>query len=256
MQLDPDPKMFLEADEEESADTLKDLMLVVWRRLWVIVLSATVIAVVSAGVSYTQTPMYEGSIKILVGQEQRDGVPAGNLGQDVQGLQQLTLTMAEAVATIPVARAVIEDLNLSLTPEEFLSRLTVQQVTNTQFISVSYSDTDPERAQQVASAVGDQFSTQVSEVSASANSITAIVWERSEVSDTPVSPRPIRNGLLGLALGGLLGVALVFVIEYLDDAWRSPTEVERISGVPNFGVIRAFDFSKAKSRAASKKGVR
>jgi capsular polysaccharide biosynthesis protein len=78
-------------------------------------------------------------------------------------------------------------------------------------------------------------------VSPSANAITATVWERAAVPDSPVSTNPLRNALLGLLLGGMLGLGLAFLLEYLDDSWRSPEEVEQVSGVPTFGAIRTFE---------------
>jgi len=235
--------------EDEYILSLGDLLRVIRRRLWVIALVAAVLTGAAVGLSFLQTPMYEGSIKILVGQNQSSDVPT-NLGSDVQGLQQLTQTMAEAVNTLPVAEAVIERLDLQTTPEKFLENLSVQQVASTQFIEVSYTDPNPEMAQQVANAIGDEFSGQVSEVSPSANAITATVWERAAVPDSPVSPNPVRNGLLALALGLMLGVGLAFLLEHLDDSWRSPEEVEQISGVPTFGIIPEFNVPKSKKKGA------
>jgi capsular polysaccharide biosynthesis protein len=60
------------------------------------------------------------------------------------------------------------------------------------------------------------------------------------VPDEPVSPNPVRNGILALALGLMLGVGLAFLLEYLDDSWRSPEEVEHITGVPTFGTIPEY----------------
>jgi capsular polysaccharide biosynthesis protein len=47
-------------------------------------------------------------------------------------------------------------------------------------------------------------------------------------------------------LGGILGLGLAFLLENLDDSWRSPEEVELVSGVPTFGVIPVYEFSKGK----------
>ena len=74
----------------------------------------------------------------------------------------------------------------------------MEQVPNTQWIEVHYTDSSPERAQRVANAVGDVFSKQVSEVSSSANAITATVWERAVVPGEPVTPNPVRYSLLAL----------------------------------------------------------
>jgi capsular polysaccharide biosynthesis protein len=248
MRAEPPPKTPVEAAEEEDVLSLGELLRILWRRLWVIALVSIVLTAAAVGYSLGQTPIYEASIKILVGQEQRADTPS-QLGSDVMGLQQLTQTVADLIATRPVAEAAIERLGLQMSPEDFLENLSVQQVANTQTIEVSYKDSDPERAQRIANTVGEVFSDQVSEVSPSANAITATLWERAAVPDEPVSPKPVRNGLLALLLGLMLGAGLAFLLEYLDDTWRSPEELEQVSGRPNFGAIPEFKVVKGKKGA-------
>jgi capsular polysaccharide biosynthesis protein len=233
-------QMSIESVEDEDTVYVEDFLRVIWRRLWVIALMAILFTGAAVGFSITQTPVYEASIKILVGQEQSSAGPV-NLENDVQGLQQFTQTVAEIVPTRPVAEEVIRRLNLWTTPKEFLRNMSAERVTETQVVEVSYKDTDPERAQEVVNTIGEVFSEQVAEVSPSANAITATVWERAAVPDSPVSTNPLRNALLGLLLGGMLGLGLAFLLEYLDDSWRSPEEVEQVSGVPTFGAIRTFE---------------
>jgi len=225
--------------EGEYILSLRDFLRVIRRRLWIIGLVAIVLTGAAVGFSLAQTPMYEASIKILVGQERGTSeTPVG-----VYDLQQLSRTMAGGVASRPVAEAVIRQQDLRITTNEFLEKhLSVEQEPETQWIQVNYRDSNPETAQRVANAVGDVFSKQISEVSPSANAITATVWERAVVPDEPVSPNPIRNGLLALVLGLMIGVGLAFLVEYLDDSWRSPEEMEQISGAPTFGIIPELNF--------------
>jgi hypothetical protein len=42
-----------------------------------------------------------------------------------------------------------------------------------------------------------------------------------------VSPKPVRNGILGLFLGLILGVGLAFLVDYMDDTLRSREDFER-----------------------------
>jgi len=205
-----------------------------------------VVAVTGAavGVSSVQTPVYQASIKILMEQEQLGTAP-GSLGGDVQGLQQLTQTMPEGIKSRPIAEAVIQQLDLQMTTGDLLENLSAKQISPTQFIRVDYRDSSPQRAQQVANAVGDAFSEQISDVGPSTGTITANVWERAEVPTVPVSPNFGLNIGLALVIGLILGVALAFLLEYLDDSWRSPEEVEQISGVPALSIVPAFDTSKS-----------
>lgn len=245
MSAGPVSGMPADTSEDEYILSLGDLLQVIWKRLWAIILMAVLLTGAAVGYSFGQTPIYEASIKILVGQEGRSNVPGG-LGGEVQGLQQITLTMAEAVNSRPVAQAVIKKLKLDITPEEFLANMTVEQVGTTQFIQVDYRDPDPRKARRVANAIGEVFSEEVSKVSPSANSITATLWERAVAPADPASPNLLLNGLLALMLGLMLGVGLAFLLEYLDDSWRSPEEVEQISGVPTFGIIPEFKVPKLK----------
>jgi len=197
------------------------------------------------GFGLIQTPVYEGSIVILIGQEE----PTDNAGQlqgEIAGLQQITQTMVEGVASRPIANAVIERLGLQTTPGEVQKNLRAEQIGATQFIKVDYIDASPEEAQRIANTVGEVFSEQVSEVSPSASSIRAEVWQWAEVPDKPVSPKPRRDGLIALAVGVLLGVALAFLLEHLDDRWGSFEEVERILKVPAFGAIPEYKVPRGK----------
>ena len=231
--------------EGEHAVPLKDLFGTIWKRLWVVLLVAGVLTGAAVGFSLAQTPMYESSIEILVGQKE-NAPESYNLQGDVLGLQQITQTMVRAVGSRPVAETVIERQGLQITTQEFLeNRLSVEPVAETQFIEVRYKDPDPRRAQRTADAVGEVFSEQVSKVSPSANAVTATVWEPAALPGEPVSPNPVRNGLLALALGLMLGVVLAFLLEFLDDRWHSPEEMERVSGVPTFGLIPEFKAYKA-----------
>jgi capsular polysaccharide biosynthesis protein len=233
--------------EGEHVFSLRDLLRVIQKRIWVVVLVAVICVGVGVGFSLLQTPMYESSIKILIGQERaKTDTPREDVA-DVVGLQQLTQTMAEGVHSRPVAESAIRQLNLSMAPEDLLANLRSEQVPRTQFVRVTYTDSSPQRAQQVANTLGDVFSKQVTDSSPSASTITATVWERAVTPDKPASPNPGRTAFLMLVLGLILGVGLGFLLERLDDRWRSPEEAERVSGVPTFGVIPEFTAISPKS---------
>jgi len=206
------------------------------RWFWIVLLVIGACAGTALGLSLQQTPMYQASIKVLVGQAQgiaEDPTQASNL-------QLLTVTLGEAVATYPVAQSVVEDLNLEMSPSDLIANTNVEVIPQTQFIEISYTDSDPQRAQRIANGIGDAFSKQVAGVSPNVSGITATVWEPAVVPRSPISPNPVRNVLIAVVLGSILGVGLAFLLEYRDNSWRSPEEVERISGIPTIGVIPQF----------------
>jgi len=231
--------------ERRNTPSPRDLLRVLWRRLWVIVLVAIVLMGSATGFSLLQAPTYEASVTLFIGQKATDD--STNLSGNVEGVQQLTTTMTEAVTTLPVAQGVVEELDLSSrNAEGLLENLSAEQQIETSLIEVTYRDTDPQRAQLVANTVGQVFSEQVEELSPRASGVTATVLEPAVAPETPVNPDPLRNGLLALVFGVLLGAGLAFLLEYLDDSWSSPEEVERVSGVPTFGIIPEFEVLESK----------
>jgi succinoglycan biosynthesis transport protein ExoP len=169
------------------------------RTLLVVAVVLVAMAVTSA--SLQQAPTYEASAQVLVAFQQRHGqletIP-------IVSLQQLAQTMIPAIDSRPVAEEVIQRLGLQTKPAELLDNLTVEQVEGTQFIRLTYEDTDPVRAQQIANTVGEVSSEFSSERSAAGSKITATVWEKAAVPESLVSPHPLRNGLFTLVIGLVL----------------------------------------------------
>lgn len=246
------PEIHEETSQDEELLSVRDILQVLRRRLWVILLLALISAAAAVGFSLLKTPVYEASISVLVGQDQ--GVVTEDAAA-ATGLSQVAQTMAELAHTRTVADEVIQEMDLSVTPEQFLANLSVEQTAETQIIQISYADPDPELAAEVANTTGEIFSDQVSEVSSEANAVTATLWERASTPDSPSSPQPVRNGALALVMGLMLGVGLAFLLEHLDDSWRSPEEAEKVSGVPTFGVIRTFEVPKESPKKSSNKEI-
>ena len=241
--------------QDEYILSLGSLVRVLWKRLWVIALVVIVVVGAAVGLSLAWPPTYQASIKLLVGQNEST-VGESNLGSDVSGLQQFTSTLTTVVDSSPVAEATIRRLDLQITPGNFLDNLSAEQVSGTQVIEVSYEDSSPERVQKVVNTVGSVFSEQVSEISANNGGVTAIVWETAAVPTRPESPDLRLNILVALVMGTTLAVFLAFLMEYLDDSWQSPEEVEQISGAPTLAVIPEYEALNASAPKARKKASR
>jgi capsular polysaccharide biosynthesis protein len=177
-----------------------------WRSLYegnrvfrVLVITVVLAALGVTMASLQQTPKYEASAHVLVD----EGSP--------ETLQTIIVTMIVAIDSRPVAEDVIQRLGLRMEPAELLDKLTVEQIGDTsytRFIVLTYEDTDPVRAQQIVNTVGEVSSEHISKPSpvwpVSNLRATVSVWEKAAVPETPVSPHPLRNGLLTLVIGLML----------------------------------------------------
>ena len=173
---------------------------------------------VAVGVaSFLQTPEYEASAQVWV--DQKQGPQQTNLAgsgemilTDPKGLQALIGGMVNATGSRPVAKEVIGRLGLRMKPAELLDNLTVEQIESTSFIVLTYRGTDPVEATKIVNTVGEVSSELISDRSAAGSQLTANVYEEAIVPDSPVSPDPLRNGLLTLIVGLVLCAGTIFAL--------------------------------------------
>ncbi len=93
-----------------------------------------------------------------------------------------------------------------------------------------------QRAQDRLIALNSSFASLVAAMNVSStNSLTLVV--AAEPASSPSSPAIVLNTVLGIIAGVVLSVAVAFLLEYLDDAVRSPEEMQAISGLPALGSV-------------------
>lgn len=69
------------------------------------------------------------------------------------------------------------------------------------------------------------------------NTPNIVQIEAATVPEKPIRPLPMQNTLLGAAVGLMLAFGIAFLIEYMDDTLRSPTDVEQNLGVSVLGYV-------------------
>jgi capsular polysaccharide biosynthesis protein len=177
--------------------------------------ASLLIAVAVSVASLLQTPKYEASAQVLVGerspaQEMGSGkIQLIPLAPTPERVEKMSQAMAGAIDTRPVAQEALRRLGLKMSPEELLNKLVIEQVESTNFIRLSYEGTDPVQAKQIVNTVGEVSSERISQISAAGSNLTATVYEKAIVPTTPVSPTPARHGVITLVVGLGLSVGLM-----------------------------------------------
>jgi capsular polysaccharide biosynthesis protein len=185
---------------------------------------ALVAALVVTCYGLYQVPRYETSAEVLVGQKPPPSdcyhgiCPIPNAPKDDTSF---TVAVAKAIPTKPVARAVTKQLRLPRgSASKVVEHTSAKAEPGSMFVNISYTDRDPKRAQQITNTLAKVSSERISETSLGPHRITANVWEPAKFPDAPVSPNPIRNGLITLAIGLVLSMVVIAIREYLRDNYR------------------------------------
>lgn len=212
---------------------LSDYYRIISKRLWIIILAAVVGAAGALVLSRVQTPEYRSTIYLNVWPSRLDL----SLQQTIKGLMR---NYAGNITSRNTAAAVIERLQIPLTPEELRAKLTVRPVEEDFLLQIDVDDADPLLARDIAQTTAEVF----------VENIRAYMQEQDKRDRVEVSIRdyalPGRlhkpkwkiyvfvGGLLGL----LAGTALVFALRWLEaDVIRSDDDLEQQLGLAVLGVI-------------------
>lgn len=154
-----------------------------------------------------------------------------------------------------VTKQVVEKLGLNMNNNELAEKITVSAPKDTRFVQISVTDTNPERAAQIANMVREIASVQIRNLM----DVDAVnlVYE-AEVPGTPSSPNIIKNTLFAAVLGVIATVVVLVVVFLLDDTIRTEEDVERHLKLTVMGVIpiAAELESKNQMEAEKKKTAR
>ena len=277
------------APEPQQTD-LREYLRVLRSRKWQIVLVTLVVVGAAMFFTFRQTPLYEGTAKVLVN-------PVATTATNAAAPQRPNLeTERELIDSQAVASLVKKSTGAPETLDTLLRRLSVQVVTDTEVLLVAYRDPSPSTAARYANAfatgyVGFRTAQALSqfelaataaqqrigevqkamtelqgrinraapglketlqsqrdllvaqlgvleqrlldiESTSSVSQSGAQIVQDAEVPSKPVSPDPVRNGVLAVVAGLALGVGLAFLRERFDDRVKTRQEIERRTGAP------------------------
>ncbi|MGL6107373.1 YveK family protein [Romboutsia sp.] len=219
---------------EETID-LKEYIAIIRKKSPIIAIITVVAIAVSAAISFfLLSPVYQSKTTLIVSTNQPTEQQQVVTGDQLNVTQKLAITYGEIIKSRTVLEPVIEQLNLDLTYEEIANKITVSPVKDTQIISISVEDTNPKKAQDIANAIPGIFTAEAKRIT-NANSVEVIDAAVEPVN--PIKPNKVMNVAIAAVLGAMIGLFVVFVIEYMDKKIKTPQDIEKHLGLPLLGVV-------------------
>jgi capsular exopolysaccharide synthesis family protein len=138
---------------------LKQYLMLLRHWAWLLILGLVLGAGAGYGVAYYQTPVYQASTKILIMRAPEDATLVLSTLTD----QQYSQTFTELLVTRPVIDATTERLGYRVSA----GQIDVQRVRDAQIIEVTVTDSNPQRAAEIANTLVSVFLEQNDELQAS-----------------------------------------------------------------------------------------
>ena len=218
---------------EETVD-LREYFGIVKKRFWIVAL-ITIIAVVVSGVIsfFMLNPVYEAKSTLIVNTEKNEETQMIT-GDQFNVTQKLAVTYGEIIKSRAVLEDVIKNLKLDNEYEDLVKNVTVSPVKDTQIISISVQDTNKEKARDIANEIPKVFKKEAKRIT-KANDIQVI--DKAILPQSPIKPNKMMNMAIAAVLGAMIGLFVVFLIEYLDNKLKTPQDIEKHLGLSVLGVV-------------------
>ena len=207
--------------------TLEDIFLTLKKR-WLLIVSLVVIFAGVAGwyTSYTYFPMYTTTTTVLVN---RQDITLGlSSSSDFYIREDLLSTFQGIINSVKLRNEVAHRLET-----KNLGSVSVSS-DDSSIIRIKVTHADPELGAEVANMTAIVFQEMIKEMMYDMDSS---ILDEAVPSYAPQSMNLSTKVMIGAILGGMVGVGICFLREYLDKTVKSPKEVELILEIPIMGVI-------------------
>lgn len=201
------------------------------------------VCVAAAAILTLATPRKYQSTVLAVVNPKEVLLPITDLGYATQ-LDQLVVTYVDLVNQRPVWDLLIAD-GIPRSKDELLKEIAARREPGTTLVSITITDTDPDLALRIAQEIVPAFNQTLTQLDRSVRSpatgskLDALVpWSvPTERAKHAASPRATFNLAAGALAGIFLGLAIAFMLEYLDDRLRGRSDVRERLGLPLLGLI-------------------
>lgn len=214
--------------------SIRDLIRIVWRNKYLVVLMAFLAVAAAAYFVYTTPPSYEAETLVRVDRSSSD------IGEALAALsvsQRLAQTYARIVTTRALAARVAERMGGDYSPESVLAALSAQQVESLDLLRIRAKSGDAAEAARLSNATAVTLQAYVDEVSRGVQVERLLIVDPAVPPTAAAGPGSIMVLLAALAGGLLLGVGFALVIDFFQDHIVDNDELEAMTGLPILGVI-------------------
>ncbi|WP_088070470.1 YveK family protein [Gottfriedia luciferensis] len=201
-----------EIDVREYFDVIKS-------RFWIIIVFT--LLTTSAGYLYQKyysnyIPIYKSSTRIMI-----------NATNDLS-------TLAVMINDPTVLDKVNNNLQLNRSTDALANQLVVERIANSTVFSITAQDTNPAVASEIANETARVFKEEVSNL---LNFKNVQLLTPAKENPNPINQQSNKMIMIAFVLGIVISIALVFLLDSLDQTIKRQGEVEEILGVPVIGIV-------------------
>ncbi len=218
---------------EDNIISLKEILEILkrkWKLILIFTLSLTLVS--SIALFLLITPQYESTTKVFIGKEENQ--QEGYNISDIQMYQKLLKTYGEVIKTEDLIKKAIDKTGLAIKPREALENLTVVSVADTQILELKFKSSSPDEAVRLVSAIKYEFVKLSIDLVPNGN---IQILEEARFPLRAVSPNKNMGLAIAIVLGLFMGIGVAFLVEFLNNTYKSKDILEKELNIPVLGTI-------------------
>lgn len=184
---------------------------------------------------FVVTPQYLASTTMIINSNQEEQINKDDINySQIQANKALVSTYSEIVKSKGISNEVIKNLNLDMDYEEFVKKVSIEPVNDTQIISVKVVDSIPERAKDIANETSMIFKSSVSKIMKVDN---VQILDSAVKPEAPASPNIFKNTIIGFCIGFIIGIFVSLFKELSDTTFKTTDDIAGTFDIPVLGMI-------------------
>lgn len=231
--------LIFERDEVKDSIDFMDLVFLLIKR-WKLITMVTA-PIVALGVYFAiiSPDMYKAEATIMLSSGHRK-----LNSEEISRNQRMVSSYTEVARSKSIMKNVIRKLDLDMEPENVAKLLKVIPVKDTEFIKISYKNSNPEKAALLVNEVSREFIMKIKKMMTFEN---LKIIEKAEVPEKKIPKE--KEIIIGAStiLGVMLGIFVVFLTEFIHTKLRKAEDIEKILGcsvisnIPDFNILEEGD---------------
>ncbi|WP_249598487.1 YveK family protein [Peribacillus frigoritolerans] len=225
----------------EETISIQDIFKTLKKRWKLIMLLTLIAALISGTISYfLLTPVYQSSTQILVNQKKSDNLLDSN---QIRSNIDMINTYSVIIKSPAILDKVIDQLELDQSVEQLSEKITINSQENSQVFSLMVQDSNPTKSVEIANTVSGTFQKEIKNIM-NVDNVSVLAKAEIEENPTPVKPDPLLNIAIAVVVGLMAGIALAFLLEYMDNTIRDEKDLETLLKLPLLGSIQKISQHK------------
>ena len=222
----------LRSMEDEETIDLMELARLLWAHIVQIVAAAVAAALICLLVCmFALTPKYQASINMIVNTRQDNS--STFTSDNFNSAKNLISTYAVIIKGNTVLNEVIDTLDLDMTYGKLYKMVEVTSVDSTQIMQITVTDTDAERAGEIAQTIADI----VPDVLVEKVEVGSEMCIRDSINPNKVFPQTKKYVVMAGLLGAVLVCGILVLAHLLHDTVVDDEDVQKKLGLPVLGLI-------------------